>query len=89
MTDREAIRMRDVRPKIGDPVVVGGVKYRIRSIGPQSGIVHCRQSFGGRECDVWIHELAWDKIAGVWREHRSAGLDASYVAAHPGLASGD
>lgn len=54
-------------PAINDPVVVDGTKYRIRSIGPQSGLVQLRTSFGGRETTCLLRELTWDKVAGVWR----------------------
>ena len=54
-------------PAVGDPIVVAGEKYRIRSIGPQSGIAYCRTSFGGRGAEVMIDELVWDRVAGVWR----------------------
>ncbi|MBX3031455.1 MAG: hypothetical protein KF809_15015 [Chloroflexi bacterium] len=51
-------------PSIGDPVVVDGTKYRIRSIGGDTA--YARASFGGAECVVRF-PLTWDRVARVWR----------------------
>lgn len=58
-----------------DPVVVDGVKYRVRAVdigedGEQrSGVVQLREHFAPhRELrDVAIADLTWDDVAGVWR----------------------
>ena len=52
-------------PTVTDPVVVDGVKYRIREIGPKS--LRARTSFGNRWVSVAIADLTWDRVAGVWR----------------------
>ena len=59
-------------PQLNDPVVVDGVKYRIRWIDPEGGpwlpVVHLRVHFAPhRETTVLLKALVWDRIAGVWR----------------------
>lgn len=62
---------RDRRPEIGDPVVVDGVKMRVREIGSSvwpSATLHLREHFQPhRQCFVDARTLTWDKVAGVWR----------------------
>ena len=71
-------------PQERDPVVVLGVKYRIKAIGPQSGLAHLRTSYGGRESTARLQDLSWDKVAGVWRvESDSAALAVAQVAPQP------
>ena len=68
-------------PQVSDPVVVLGVKYRIKAVGPQSGIVQLRTSYGGRVSSCKVDELSWDKVAGLWRvENGSAALAVAQVA---------
>lgn len=52
-------------PAATDPVVVDGVKYRIREIGEQK--IWAKTSFGNRWVSVAIAGLTWDRVAGVWR----------------------
>lgn len=60
-------------PELNHPVVVDGIKYRIRSFdtGSQTGwrrMAHLRESFAPRrEVDVHADALTWDGVAGVWR----------------------
>jgi hypothetical protein len=52
-------------PEIGDPVVVDGMKYRLRHIADGTGLA--KTSFGGWQCVVQIADLVWDRVADVWR----------------------
>jgi hypothetical protein len=52
-------------PAVTDPVVVDGVKYRIREIGEQT--VRAKTSSGDDWVSVALDDLTWDKVAGVWR----------------------
>lgn len=52
-------------PAVGDPVVVDGVKYRIRLIDGSRALL--RDRFTGHEVNVNVADLAWDRVAGVWR----------------------
>jgi hypothetical protein len=52
-------------PAVTDPVVVDGVKYRIRKIGEKT--VQAKTSFGDDWVSVALADLTWDKVAGVWR----------------------
>lgn len=52
-------------PAVKDPVVVDGVKYRIREVGEQT--VRAKTSFGDDWVSVALTELTWDRVAGVWR----------------------
>lgn len=60
-------------PALHDPVVVDGVKYRIRSFDTGAHTswlraANLREHFAPHGTEVvWVDELAWDKIAGVWR----------------------
>ena len=58
------------RPEIGDPVVVDGVKYRIKSIYP-GGRVRLFDRFAPRARQELYIDLAqitrYDRVAGVWR----------------------
>ena len=89
---REAVAAAEQRkapptPRVpieGDPVVVLGVKYRIKALGPQSGLAQLRTSFGGRTSSCRVADLSWDKVAGVWRvEDGSAALAVAQVAPEP------
>ena len=54
-------------PSVRDPVVVDGVKLRIREITP-AGIAVCRQHFAPHEeAKVSVERLVWDRRAGLWR----------------------
>jgi hypothetical protein len=56
------------RPALGDPIVVDGVKYRIRTLASRIG--WARVSFGRGtypEISFAIDSLTWDAVAGVWR----------------------
>lgn len=59
-------------PALTDPVVVGGTKYRIRSIDG-AGMAYCRTTFRPRpgadfdRVTVAVDSLRWDRVAGVWR----------------------
>lgn len=59
---------RTATPELGDPVVVDGVKYRIRALAIDTA--RLRTSFGGNEAVVDPRSLAWDARAGVWRAER-------------------
>jgi len=60
-------------PALTDPVVIDGVKYRIRSFdtGEQTGwirMAYCRTYFRPHlEATVIADALVWDRVAGVWR----------------------
>ncbi len=56
-------------PALRDPVVVDGVKYRIRAIDTDPPpIAHLRTTFGEQgRLQVRLDELLWDRVAGVWR----------------------
>jgi hypothetical protein len=56
-----------MNPKVGDPVVLEGVKYRVLRITGVSGYVLLKQRFGGKAATVRPEDLAWDPSAGVWR----------------------
>jgi hypothetical protein len=52
-------------PAVTDPVVVDGIKYRIREIGQDT--IRARTSFGDDWVSVALSDLTWDRVAGVWR----------------------
>jgi hypothetical protein len=60
-------------PALNDPVVIDGVKYRIRSFetGERTGWAcwaYLRQHFAPHATAVTMAAaLTWDPIAGVWR----------------------
>lgn len=68
---RASVESAGRKPEIGDPVVVDGVKMRIREIGSSvwpSATLHLREHFEPhRQCVIDARTLTWDKIAGVWR----------------------
>lgn len=71
MTDMKHRSLTNDPPKVGDPVVFDGTKYRIRVIGAIGAILHDR--FGGTgapEPVVLIDSLYWDPLPGVWRVER-------------------
>lgn len=54
--------------QVGDPVVVDGVKYRIRSFGGAPRFqLYLKTSFGRQELVLPSTTLRWDGVAGVWR----------------------
>lgn len=57
-------------PALGDPVVVEGTKYRIRSL--TETVARLRTSFGGEQAVVDPRNLSWDATAGLWRTERCA-----------------
>ena len=59
---------RKAGPKVGDPVVVDGTKYRVRMLWQTDDRVDCRTSFGNRWVTVRASQLEWDTRVGVWRE---------------------
>lgn len=59
---------RTATPTLNDPVVVDGMKYRIRHL--EVDVARLRTSFTGRTAVVDPRELTWDQIAGVWRAER-------------------
>jgi hypothetical protein len=54
-------------PALRDPVVLDGLKYRIREIDAD-GTCRLRVSFGEERAAIKADRLVWDKVAGVWRE---------------------
>lgn len=60
-------------PDVGDPVVIEGLKYRIRSIDPKANRAELRTSFRPRpgadfeRASVDPAALTWDRVAAVWR----------------------
>lgn len=54
-------------PAVGDPVVFGGVKHRIRSIGETGVLLHDRFAKAASDPVVLIKSLYWDPLPGVWR----------------------
>lgn len=74
-------------PALRDPVVLDGVKYRIRSIAGE--LVTVRQTFGGNERTVPLAALSWDPVPALWRAPESAfpALDP-YTAESVALADG-
>jgi len=52
------------QPAIGDPVVVDGIKYRIRAIGQ---LAQLWDRIARKEAHVDPDHLVWDRVAGVWR----------------------
>lgn len=59
-------------PSLTDPVVIDGIKYRIRSFdtGEATGwlrVARLRTSFGHQEASAIADALVWDRVAGVWR----------------------
>lgn len=62
-------------PVLNEPVVIDGVKYRIKSWG-LGGEANLRQHFKPNlETTVNPRELTWDQRAGVWRHEPAAGPD--------------
>lgn len=59
--------MPTISPILGDPVLVDGTKYRIRSLA--LGIARLR-AFGGQEAVVDPRQLRWDATEYVWRTDR-------------------
>lgn len=57
-----------MKPSLGQPVVVDGTKYRIRSLTETNA--RLRTSFGGQEAVVDPRDLSWDARAGLWRTER-------------------
>lgn len=62
-------------PAVGDPIVIDGGKYRIKSIDPtplvaggSADIAMCQQSFAPRDTR-WerVDQMVWDRVVGVWR----------------------
>lgn len=62
---------RKTGPKVGDPIVVDGAKFRVRLIWA-GGRLDCRTSFGNRWITVAASELEWDDVADVWRKRAAA-----------------
>lgn len=62
-----------IAPSLNDPVVIDGVKYRIRSFdtGEATGWIRLaglRQHFAPHaEATVIVDALTWDRVAGLWR----------------------
>lgn len=54
-------------PALGDPVVVAGTKYRIRTLTPVVARLH---AFGGQSSIVDPRTLRWDAGATAWRTDR-------------------
>lgn len=70
--------MRAAEPALGQPVVLDGVKYRIRAI--EGDTAHVREHFAPRrEADVDVRRLEYDKRVGVWRLIENGGMRASGV----------
>ena len=65
--DQEIAGLGAFVPKVGDPVVLVGLKYRIRSI--EDGVATVKLSFGGPTDAITVEtaSLGWDDVAGVWR----------------------
>lgn len=63
-------RRTDDPPAIGDAVVLGGVKHRIKELDAQ-GIGHVAVAGpnwrSGATSPVALKRLYWDPLAGVWR----------------------
>jgi hypothetical protein len=60
------------KPELQDPVVIDGIKYRIKAFdtGEQTGwirMARLKARFGGHEATAIADALRWDAIAGVWR----------------------
>ena len=65
MTNVDGVRV----PEVGDPIVIDGTKYRIRSFGGAPRFnVYVKTSFGRVERAIPRASIGeWDTTAGVWR----------------------
>lgn len=64
------MRAEPAAPVLGDPAYINGQKLRVRSI-TADGTLELRASFAGPGAPRLYrlpHELAWDPIAGLWRD---------------------